>query len=374
MAQWISVWSQAHADMSLLCKNVKNHTARLSFVSQAGGSRIRFRLSNQEGKRDVCITAAAVRFGAAPPVILRTAGNQVIRIRPGEWIYTDPADAEVSAGDILTVSLAFQGTATSGNILPEAIRYSTPGNYAASIQMPLAKNGLIEKIFGLDLVTPVLSSAELYTEERPEVLVCFGDSITQMSRWTKPLADHLRYSGKNIIIINKGIGGNQLLSDPETANTALYGVSGRKRFDKDVLELTGATALLIAIGVNDLNGAKNASASSGMSERLKKGYLEMADKARTCGLKVYAATVTPSSGCKGYQPASEDERRKLNDWLRRTDAFDGIADFDLAVRDPENPIVLDELCDSGDHIHPGVIGGEKMASVVYSLLTGSIPS
>lgn len=369
MSQWITTWAQAHADMSMLCKNVKDYTARLTIISLAAGEQIRLRLSNQEGISNAMILGASVQIDGNVPTPLTFAGHKMYCLKPGESVHTDPLSFPVSAGDCLTISLAFKGTATSGNILPEAVRYSTKGNYTGSSRMPVAKQGMIVKLFNLDPVMPILSAVELCTQEKPEVLVCFGDSITQMSRWTKPLEEMLHYAGKNTVIINKGIGGNQLLSDPSGKNSVLYGIAGKKRFSEDVLAVEGATALLIALGVNDLNGAKDEAAAHGMADRLMQAYRELAEQARGAGMKVYVATITPSRGCKGYQPLCESERQKLNDMLRASADFDGVVDYDAAVRDPSDPAIMQDCCDSGDHVHPGVIGGRKLAMTAYNMLT-----
>lgn len=42
----------------------------------------------------------------------------------------------------------------------------------------------------------------------------------------------------------------------------------------------------------------------------------------------------------------------VNQWIRTSDAFDRIVDFDLALRDPEQPSRLLSEFDRGDHLHP----------------------
>ncbi|MCI8711321.1 MAG: hypothetical protein HFH23_03370 [Ruminococcus sp.] len=195
------------------------------------------------------------------------------------------------------------------------------------------------------------------------------ETITQMSKWTKPLADMLRMAGAGIVVINKGIGGNQLLSDPEGKWTAMFGRAGVKRFEEDVVEVAGASDLIIAMGVNDFNAIKDEAGARGKAEAIMGAYQDFASRARDMGMKVYVATVTPSFGCKGYQALAEPERRKLNDMVRESKVFDGVLDFDAAVRDPDDPRIMKEYCDSGDHVHPGSVGGIKMARAAYKVLS-----
>ena len=46
------------------------------------------------------------------------------------------------------------------------------------------------------------------------------------------------------------------------------------------------------------------------------------------------------------------------------DAFDDVADFDAALRDPADPVRLRHEFDSGDHIHPSDAGYTAMAEAV----------
>lgn len=371
MAQWTTNWAQAHADMSMICKRLKDYTARLTVTSQLSGQQIRLHLSNQEGRNIAVLINASVQLNENAPVMLSFCGKQKLCIEPGEYAYSDAVDMKVSVGDSITVSLAFAGTVISGNILPEFVRCSAKGNYTQDTHMVAAKQSLIMKLNRVNQVMPILSAIEVYTEEKPDVLICFGDSITQMSHWTTPLRDKFRYTCKNIAVINKGIGGNKLLSEPDNKNMTMYGIAGIKRFQRDVLDVAGGTAVLIAVGVNDLNAVKSEREANGIADELMKTFLNLAAQSRNAGLKVYVATITPSCGCVGYQQLSEGERRKLNGMILTSTEFDGVADFDKAVRNPDNPSVMKEYCDSGDHVHPSVIGGRRMAEVAYALFENS---
>lgn len=370
MAHWMTTWAQAHADMSMLCKNNKDYTARLTVFSEFPGDKLRIRVSNQEGKATVALAGASVQIEEQAPVGLCFDGKETLCLQPGEVVYSDPLALTVRAGAAVTVSLAFTGAACSGNNLPEYTRLSKKGNYTQCAQMPQAKTSLMAKINGLDPVMPVLSAIEVYSEAQKDVLVCFGDSITQMSRWTKPLADQLRYTDKNMVVINKGIAGNQLLSDPTIPMMSMYGTAAVKRFQEDVLSVNGASAVLFALGVNDLNMVKDEKSLEGMAGKIVDTLEQLAAQARDAGMKVYAATVTPCGGCKGYRAFTNPVREKINRILLSSAAFDGTVDFDAIVRDPADPSVMQEMCDSGDHLHPGVIGGKKMAEEVYQMLTG----
>ena len=368
MSNWITTWAQAHADMSALSGKAKDSTARITVFSEISGSQVRIRLSNQEGKTRAVLESASVQIEAGEYTALTFDGKAGLSLEPGYSVYSDSAEVKVRAGEAITISLAFQGAVSSGNNLPECVRLSTRGNYTQSMQMPRARKSLSEKLNGLTPVLPMLSAVEISTEERKEVLVCFGDSITAMSYWTRPLADLLRSAGRNTVVINKGISGNQLLSDPIMRMMALYGKAAVKRFEEDVLNVSGVSAVLFALGVNDLNMSRSIKAVSGKAEAILNALEELSGRAKEKGLKTYAATVTPFGGCTGYRDFTGTEREKLNCLIRGSKAFDGIADFDAIVRDPGHAERMLEIYDSGDHLHPGIIGGKKLAEAVYDIL------
>ena len=54
----------------------------------------------------------------------------------------------------------------------------------------------------------------------------------------------------------------------------------------------------------------------------------------------------------------------MNEWIRTGKAFDGVIDFDKAVRDPEHPDRILPAYDSGDHLHPSDAGYRAMADSI----------
>jgi lysophospholipase L1-like esterase len=63
-------------------------------------------------------------------------------------------------------------------------------------------------------------------------------------------------------------------------------------------------------------------------------------------------------------PEREAIRRAVNDSIRSSRAFDGVVDFDRALRDPAHPDRLQRRYDSGDHIHPSDAGYAAMSEAV----------
>lgn len=63
-------------------------------------------------------------------------------------------------------------------------------------------------------------------------------------------------------------------------------------------------------------------------------------------------------------PKAEIVRSALNQWIRTTDVFDGVIDFDRATRDPEHPTWLLSQYNSGDYVHPNDAGYKAMADAI----------
>lgn len=59
--------------------------------------------------------------------------------------------------------------------------------------------------------------------------------------------------------------------------------------------------------------------------------------------------------------ADKGVRQKVNDFIRNSGTFDAVADFDKFLADPEIPSQLAPQYDSGDYLHPGVLGYQHLA-------------
>jgi lysophospholipase L1-like esterase len=79
---------------------------------------------------------------------------------------------------------------------------------------------------------------------------------------------------------------------------------------------------------------------------------------------VFGATLTLFQDAGYYSAEKEIVHQAMNTWIRSGGAFDGVIDFDRAVRDPANPARMMAAYDSGDHLHPGDAGYEAMGNAV----------
>jgi lysophospholipase L1-like esterase len=204
-------------------------------------------------------------------------------------------------------------------------------------------------------------------------VAAIGDSITdgmrsslnQNRRWPDAFARKLAHSGdRSVAVVNLGISGNRLLSD-----SPCYGDALVKRFDRDVLERPGVKTAILLIGINDINFADmppragldcDSPHTPVSAAALIDGYQWVIAAAHQHGVRVFGATLTPAA----LPPQRESIRLAVNQWIRTGRAFDGVVDFDAALRDPAQPERLQRAYDSGDHIHPSDAGYAAMADAM----------
>jgi lysophospholipase L1-like esterase len=163
-------------------------------------------------------------------------------------------------------------------------------------------------------------------------------------------------------VADAGISGNRVLND-----SLCCGVSALTRFARDALDIPGVRDIILLEGINDIGfgalrptpGLNPASAA-----QIIAGYQQLIGLAHALGLKIFGATLPPYQGCGYYTAAGEAKREAVNAWIRAGGAFDGVVDFDAALRDPADPLRLNPAYDSGDHLHPDDAGYRAMADAV----------
>ena len=124
-------------------------------------------------------------------------------------------------------------------------------------------------------------------------------------------------------------------------------------------------------GVNDLgvqhrNGEDNEAARAQLLVDLQTAWRVLVERAHAQGICVIGGTITPFASNDYYHPNADNEadRQALNRWIRTSGVFDGVADFDAALRDVARPDRLAASVDIGDGLHPGVAGHQALADAV----------
>jgi endo-1,4-beta-xylanase len=356
----------------------------------AGGAEIRLRLSNEFGTQVMTLesvhvaipvsSAASIVKGApgsgAEGVIPTTGeirpgtdtavtfgGRSSVTLQPGSFVLSDPI--ALRARPLSDLAVTFVGgkipDGITGHPGSRATSFLAAGNAVSSATLPNAVS--FDHWY-------VLDGVDVRGMTSRGSVVALGDSITDgrgsitngNTRWPDFLARRLNAEAPaaNVGVLNEGIGGNCILHGG-------LGPTAVSRFDRDVIGQSGVKWVLIFEGVNDIGGTRAAAQRgevSTVADAIILSLEQFIAKAHAHGIRAYGATITPF-GHSGYDsPSTEADRAKVNHWIRTSGKFDGVIDFDKAVRDQQAPTVLDAGADSGDHLHLSSEGYKRMAAAI----------
>jgi lysophospholipase L1-like esterase len=154
-------------------------------------------------------------------------------------------------------------------------------------------------------------------------------------------------------VMNQGLGGNRILHD-------VRGHSGLRRFDRDVLAQTGVTHAIVLLGINDIRNRNQKPEEFVSADEMIAGLHQLAARAHARGVTIFGGTLLTfeyeSFNPGFYTVEGEAKRQAVNHWIRSSGAFDGVVDFEQALRDPSHPTQMLPVYDCGDHLHPSDAG------------------
>jgi lysophospholipase L1-like esterase len=369
---WVGTWTAAPAPAEGAA--FANHTLRMIPRVSIGGTTVRVRIANAYGVRPLAIGTAYVGLrGSGPAVVpgsnrrLTFCGETNATIAAGALVVSDPVELSFAPLSDLAVSVHLPqdlpaAFGITGRYARQTNYVSPPGDFAADEVMPVGR--LTDDwyfVCGVDVVAPAETGA----------VVAVGDSLTDANisthdghhSWPSQLARRLaaRPRGRPMAVMNEGLGGNRILHD-------IRGDSGLRRFDRDVLAQPGVTHTIIMLGTNDLRNRPGKPEEEVTAPQMIAGLKQFAVRGHARGIKVIPATLTPFENETflpgAWNPRREAVRQAVNDWLRKTDDFDAIVDFDRALRDPDHPTSMLPVYDCGDHLHPSDAGYRAMGDAI----------
>ncbi|HEX7584307.1 MAG TPA: SGNH/GDSL hydrolase family protein, partial [Prolixibacteraceae bacterium] len=194
-----------------------------------------------------------------------------------------------------------------------------------------------------------------------------GSTTNMQNRWLDVFSESLlkNHKTKNVGVLNLGIGGNCVLSGG-------LGPTGVSRYDRDILNQSGVCWAVIFIGVNDIGGVKTADAATTKTNDLIAAFKQMIVKAHAKNIWIYGATILPFNGNGYFNQYSESCRNTVNEWIRIRGNYDGLIDFDKAMRNPQDTTKLLLPAYQNDGLHPDAAGYKIMGEFIdLNLFTGS---
>ncbi|MFC4765061.1 SGNH/GDSL hydrolase family protein [Dyella koreensis] len=367
---WVGAWAAASDSPGPV---LSAQTVRQVVRASVGGSQVRVRLSNLFGMGPITMgpmhvalraEGSSITPGSDRPLLFQ--GKPTVTIAKGDTVLSDAVALDVKPLQELAVSLYVPAGAAVPSTIHNAglaTAYLTESGDATSTTRFPGDEVSGNRFF--------LTDVEVAGPVPRRAIVAFGDSITDgvgstqdtYQRWPDHLAARLQADPKlaSIAVVNAGIGGNRVLNDN-------FGPSAQARFDRDALDKAGAHWIVLLEGINDIGGSGPYAADKDRvsAEQIIGGMKALIARAHAKGLKIYGATLTPfhGAGWPYHSSANEAKRQAVNKWIRASGAFDGVVDFDKAIRDPARPERMLPSYDSGDHLHPSGAGFQAMANAI----------
>jgi lysophospholipase L1-like esterase len=184
-------------------------------------------------------------------------------------------------------------------------------------------------------------------------------------RWPDVLARrlHAQY-GNRVAVVNAGIGGNQIAGPAEysAAKPFAGGPASGQRLERDIISLSGVSAVIWLEGINDFSKNGNATVDT-VTQALRQGVGRL--RSGLPGVRVIGATVVTALGSTNAahgSPEQDEKRKALNAFIRTSGVFDSVIDFDAVVLDPASGAMRAEFVPesttggAGDKLHPNRAG------------------
>ena len=358
---WVGTWAAAAeftGKNDMPAEPLTDRSLREIVHVTMGADKLRLKLSNEFSAEPVEIKAVYVAdaldscdINVKSARYLSFGGKRGVTIEPGKLVVSDPCRYALKPLQRLSVTICYGSTPVNAT----SHRGSRTTSYIIKGEAkPKTSFGSGERVdhwYSIAAIEVPASGQECIAVLGNSITDGRGSTTNLQNRWPDVMAEHLAELGKPMAVLNLGIGGNCVvrggLSEPAL-----------KRFDRDILNQEGVTALVIFEGINDIGGSKGRSEQ--MAQQLIEAYQEMIKKAHDRGLKVYLATITPY-GKSFYDDTffKEAARQAVNQWIRSNKEADGFIDFDELMRDPDAPAQLRGDLQE-DWLHPNAKGYKVM--------------
>jgi lysophospholipase L1-like esterase len=364
---WVGTWAAAPAaGVPNTSDGYPGFSIRNVVHTSVGGTQTRVHLSNAFGTTPLTLGHVTVAVAASGPTAvpgslrsLTFGGSPTVVVPAGAEALSDPVALRVPAdADLLVTTFVptKSGPVTFHPAAQQTSYFTRTGDFSASESgTPFNEQTTVwHYVSGVDVQGTAGAS-----------VVTLGDSITDgvgsaanaNHRWPDYLADRLQ---GRFGVLNAGISANRLLLDVPGSGA---GQNALSRFDRDVLSVGGVRTLIVLEGINDIQQDPHQTDPAAIIS----AYRQLIAQAHTRGIRVLGGTLTPFKGWQVYNETLEATRQAVNNFIRTAGTpggFDGVIDFDAAIRDPADPLRMLAAYDSGDHLHPRDAGYQRMAAAI----------
>lgn len=355
-ANWYAVWATAQTGVTTT--RFDNQTLRLVVYPTGGGDKLRIKLRNFFGNDSVRIGAVTVSQrrerdqiveGSTVPLFFN--GQKSFTLQAGEDMFSDSTRFATEAFKDIVVDVFIEDSAA---VSQDSAAYLT-SYVGAPGSGDLTGQNSANSFRSATTAMPLLEEVSVFSSGIAGTIVAVGGSVVdgvgsdvdQHNRWSDVLAVRLMgQPGKKLTVVNEGVSGN-------TTEDVLA------RFDRDILDKTGISHVVIYAGTNDLSLPPPLGSTA---EQIMSNFRALIKKSHDLKKKVIISTITPRLQ---YFPMSNEERKKVNDWVKKggncSGECDGVVDFDSVLSWAPYPNMINPAFDSGDTVHPNGTGYKAMA-------------
>lgn len=381
-------------------QGAQDQSFRLMVRPDLWGPQARIRLSNALGIQPVTFADVYVGVQQGSSQVMRGTnrpvtfgGQRRVSVPAGQSVWSDPVDLPFVRPDTVPwlegrrLAVSFHVPGPSGPMTWHAKALTT--SYITAPHTGSQGHREEESAFSYTTASWFfLDALDMMAPIDTRVVVGFGDSITDGTastlngddRWPDVLSRRLhREFGQQVVVLNAGIGGNQVVGPAHYSPGQPFpgGPSALMRLDRDILSLSGVSTVIWLEGANDFSQNGNASAEA-VIDGMRTGVARM--RQHIPGVQVLGATVISALGSTSEAHGSElqDTKRKaLNQFIRTSEVFDGVVEFDPAILDPNTGGMKPQFVHDttvggpGDKLHPNRLGYQAMGlSIDLSALVG----
>ncbi len=368
---WVGTWSTAPQLVEPHNlppePGLSNNTLRQVVRVSVGGDSLRVKFSNEFSvgpvilkKVQIAVSTGGSSIDTSSITYLTFNGIKETTIPAQASVTSDATAFRLKQRTDVAITIYFGQTSAdvTGHPGSRTTSYLIAGDHVSSSVLTGAKE--VDRwyiIKGIDVKTPGKAGA----------VVIIGNSITdgrgsgtnKQNRWPDILSERLLSNPgtRHIAVLNQGIGGNCVLRQ-------CLGPSALDRFERDVLNQCGAQWLIVLEGINDIGQAADSITAIKIADDLIDAYTRMIDKAHAKGMLVYGATILPF-GRSFYDTSFRQKARDLvNMWIKTSNRFDAVIDFDKVMRDPADTLLIKSGLHTGDFLHPNEAGYKTMGEAV----------
>jgi len=369
---WIAAWGCPIAKPARKETGwMKDVTVRFDMLMTVSGEALRFHFSNLFGRVPATVTAATVALHTDTCKVDTTRmaeitfkGKQSGTMDPAGEMSSDEIPFVFKAGETLSVSLYFgeltELTTAHENSGTFIEKWVSAGDQTHNGEFPVNENAEARAY-------PFIHTVDALCEARCYSIIAFGDSITAQT-WPDRLSRRLLALGRDdVAVVRKAISGGRVLREYPCTKYQTYGPAGLDRFSREVLQ-AGVKKVFILHGINDIihpDGSPFRPVEHQPTpEELIAGLKEYVDIAHKAGIEVYASPILPFKGWRTYSEEKNAIKEAVNRWIRNEAELEGVLPFADALADPADPLALQDIYDSGDHLHPRSAGAQAMADSI----------